>query len=146
MYLSIICCIPPCRIIWYCHWLGNLAENNGSLLSGLWLTSPASWLPRDWPPTSGLCLWIRDYPTIMWYDMQLWCCAARMRLLVATWNIMVTWRRFWWTCVTSCQCAIASCTSVSSCWVHRRWPSRWSGSIICYTLSSAVSVTWSTVC
>jgi len=24
----------------------GLAENNGSLLSGLWLTSPAGWLPR----------------------------------------------------------------------------------------------------
>ena len=59
---------------------------------------------------------------------------------------MATWRRFWWTRMTSCQCAGELTTSVSSCWVNRHWPARWSESIRCCTLWSAVFVTGSTAC
>jgi len=38
----------------------GLAESNGSLAPGLWLTSPAGWLPRTWI-SSGTLRWVVEY-------------------------------------------------------------------------------------
>jgi len=52
----------------------GLAESNGSLPLGLWLTSPAGWLPRTWISSGTLCSVIEYGQPLPFYDV----CRSRL--------------------------------------------------------------------
>ena len=88
----------------------GLAESNGSLLPGLWLTSPAGWLPRTRISSETLCLAIE-------YGLPFTFFCTLVRLITEfSWTATIehipqshlvrhapcmTWAQ-WWTVSTSC--------------------------------------------
>ena len=93
-----------------------LAESDGSLLPGLWLTSPAGWLPRTGISCGTLPSAIEyGLPFFIYLSMMASCPGRRCRSWVRA-TCALPWQRWRWSCCSSC------CSSV------RMWRI-WSGGV-----------------
>ena len=114
----------------------GLAESNGSLPPGLWLTSPAGWLPRT-GISSGTLRSVIEYG-LHFFRSRKWTSCRRLDRVARSWSasdwhcnqahdtctlcMHCSWRKTFWTCIVNITHA---CWNAANYYLRKKW---WSNS------------------